>query len=77
MSMRPDLKIISTMPPQINRRETDDLTGLLQSTVLGSRIVAVTDDRAVAGWLVFHLESGTQIQIQTFDRVYVIDPTIH
>ncbi len=65
------------MPPQIDRRETDDVTGLLQSTVLGNRIVAVTDDRAVAGWLVFHLESGTQIQIQTFDRVWVIDPTVH
>ena len=62
---------------EIDRRETDDVTSLLQSTVLGNRIVAVTDDRAVAGWLVFHLESGTQIQIQTFDRVYVIDPTVH
>ncbi len=61
---------------EIDRR-TDDITHLLQSTVLGSRIVAVTDDRAVAGWLVFHLDSGTQIQIQTDGPCVIVDPTTH
>ncbi len=65
------------MPPEIDRRETDDVTSLLQSTVLGNRIVAVTDDRAVAGWLIFHLDDGRQLQIQTSDPVVVVDPTTH
>ena len=65
------------MPPQIDRRETDDVTHLLQATCLGNRIVAVTDDRAVAGWLILHLDSGTEIQIETSERVIVVDPVHH
>ncbi len=55
----------------------DDVTSLLQSTVLGNRIVAVTDDRAVAGWLVFHLDDGRQLQIETDSPVIIVDPVAH
>jgi hypothetical protein len=44
---------------------------------LGSRIVAVIDDRDTTGWLIFCLENGAQLQIQTEDPVVIVDPPVH
>ena len=49
----------------------------VEARCLGSRIVAVIDDRDTTGWLIFCLENGAQLQIQTEDPVVIVDPLVH
>jgi len=49
----------------------------VEARCLGTRIVAVIDDRDTTGWLIFCLENGAQVQIQTEDPVVIVDPPVH